>query len=63
LKKIKCPECEESFSIEIDEFEDGDYLNCPDCNLEFVAVSNNGRLSVKTSKEKELEEDYNEFDL
>jgi len=62
LKKIKCPECEETFSIELDEYDDGDYLACPECNLELVVVlSATGRLSVKPAKEVDLENGYDEF--
>ncbi len=61
MKKIRCPECEDIFSIELDEYEDGDYLNCPECNLELVVISHNGNLSVKPTKEKEFDESFDEF--
>jgi hypothetical protein len=60
--KVKCPDCKYKFDIDNNEYDDGDYLSCPDCNLELaIELDDFGKLKVKTSKEKELDE-LEEFD-
>ncbi len=61
--KVRCPDCKYRFEIDENEYDEGDYLNCPDCNLELtVEVDIAGKLKIKTVKEKELDdsefEDY-----
>jgi Zn finger protein HypA/HybF involved in hydrogenase expression len=59
--KVKCPDCKHRFDIDENEYDEGDYLSCPECNLELtVEVSSGGRLNIKTAKEKEM--DNSEFD-
>ena len=59
--KVKCPDCKQRFDFDAGEFDEGDLLNCPECNLEITVILNNGKLNVQASKEKELEEE-SEFD-
>ena len=59
--KKKCPDCKETFEIDLDDYDEGDYVNCPECNLELVVIVENGKLRLKIAKEKEFEEeDYTE---
>ncbi len=58
--KVKCPDCKQRFNVDMGEFDDGDLLNCPECNLEMTVILDSGRLNVLATKEKELEDD--EFD-
>ena len=58
--KVKCPDCKQRFNVNMNEFDDGDLLNCPECNLEMTIILDCGKLNVLATKEKELEDD--EFD-
>ena len=61
--KVKCPDCKYRFDIEENEYDEGDYLSCPDCNLELaVELGIGGKIKIKTAREKELdEEEFEEF--
>ena len=62
MKKVRCPDCKESFEIGLEEFDEGDLLNCPECNLELVIEVKEGKQKLRIAKEKELEEtDFDEF--
>ena len=61
-KKVMCPDCGERFEIELHEYDEGDLLNCPECNLELVVEVINGRPGLRSAKEKALDEtDFGEF--
>lgn len=57
---VRCPDCKIKFSL-AEELDDGDILNCPECNLELVAVKIKKKIKVKSSKEYFLDE-ADEFD-
>lgn len=62
--KIKCPDCKHRFDIERNEYDAGDFLSCPECNLELtIELNDTGKMRVKTAKEKELEDEeaFDEF--
>tara|TARA_Y100000310_G_scaffold345478_1_gene465456 strand:+ start:9385 stop:9582 length:198 start_codon:yes stop_codon:yes gene_type:complete len=61
--KARCPDCKYRFDLDEGEYDDGDYLNCPDCNLELaVELDLAGKIKIKASKEKEFEEnDFEEY--
>ncbi len=59
--KIRCPDCKEKFQIDTNEYDDGDYLNCPECNLEMTVILEKGKIKLKATREKELDEE-SEFD-
>ena len=62
MKKVRCPDCKERFEIELEEFDEGDLLNCPECNLELIVEVNEGVSKIRISKEKAIEEtDFGEF--
>jgi len=62
MKKVRCPDCNESFEIGLEELDEGDLLNCPECNLELVIEVKEGKPKLRVSKEKELDEtDFDEF--
>ena len=62
MKKVRCPDCKEKFEIELEEFDEGDLLNCPECNLELIVEVNEGLQKIRVSKEKAIEEsDFDEF--
>ncbi len=62
MKKVRCPECGGTFEIELEDFDEGDLLNCSECNLELVIEVNEGKPKLRVSKEKAMEEtDFDEF--
>jgi len=62
MKKVRCPDCKERFEIDLEEFDEGDLLNCPECNLELIIEVNEGQSKIRVSKEKVMDEtDFDEF--
>jgi lysine biosynthesis protein LysW len=51
-----CPECEAPLDFEEEDVEEGDVINCPDCNLELEVVHKNP-IEVERVEEEEEEED------
>ena len=57
MKKIRCPDCRELFEIDETEYDEGDYINCPECNAELVIVEHvKGKFKIKLAKEVEMED-------
>ena len=55
MKKL-CPDCETHFDVNMDEYDEGDAITCPDCNLEFTITSNSaGKIKLVKSKTLEME--------
>jgi len=55
MKKL-CPDCSTRFDVNLDEYDEGDAVTCPECNLEFTVTSNSaGKLNLIESKELEME--------
>jgi len=62
VKKVRCPDCKESFEIDLHEYDEGDLVNCPECNLELVVEVSEGRQNLRIAKEKAIDEtDFDEF--
>ena len=55
--KIRCPDCKNPFEITQNEYDDGDYLECPDCSLDLVVKVKKGKIKVVTDKEKYYDEE------
>jgi len=59
--KKTCADCKVSFEAKIDELEEGDALNCPECNLEYTIVADKkGKLKLIETKELEMESEEEE---
>jgi len=57
MVKYRCPDCKVRFDLDTDEYEEGDLLNCPDCNLELVVeVVKGGKFKLRIAKDKEIDE-------
>ena len=60
--ETKCPDCKGKFSLDELDYDHGDLLNCPECNLELVVEKGKKKLIIKSYKEHYLEnfdeEDY-----
>jgi len=61
--KARCPDCKYRFDVEENEYDEGDYLSCPECNLELtVELDAVGKIKLKTAKEKEMDEiDFDDY--
>ena len=51
IKKVRCPDCKDRFELDFHEYDDGDSLACPACNMDLTVVYVKDRLKLKTSKE------------
>ena len=62
--KVTCPECNEKFDLDANEYDQGDSAECPECSAELIVFVKKGKLGVKTPKSEyyssELEEFYEE---
>ena len=62
MKKLRCPDCRERFEIEFQDYDEGDLVNCPECNLELIVEVNEGMPKLRIAKEKALDEsDFDQF--
>jgi len=62
MTKVRCPDCKERFEITLEEFDEGDLMNCPECNLEMVVEVSEGKPKLRIAKEKAIDEtDFDEF--
>jgi len=61
IKKVRCPDCRERFEIDYSEYDEGDVMNCPECNLELNVVYVGDKPKLKSSKDLYFEND-DEFD-
>jgi hypothetical protein len=56
MKKL-CPDCKVRFEVNLNEYDEGDAVNCTECNLEFTIISDSkGKLKLVESKEVEMED-------
>jgi hypothetical protein len=55
MKKL-CSECKARFEVDFADSEEGDAVNCPECNLEYTIVADKkGNLKLIESKEFEMD--------
>ncbi len=52
-----CPECEALLDVDVDEVEEGDVINCPECGLELEIVNMNPVEVERVEEEEEEEEE------
>ncbi|MBN2067822.1 MAG: hypothetical protein JW744_05120 [Candidatus Diapherotrites archaeon] len=57
MAKFRCPDCKEKFELNIEEYDEGDYVNCPECNLELVVEMFEGKAKLKIAKDKDIDEE------
>lgn len=61
IMKVRCPDCRERFELDQHEYEEGDFLSCPECAIDLVIMVKKGKLKVVSDKEKFMEEESDEF--
>jgi DNA-directed RNA polymerase subunit RPC12/RpoP len=60
--KIKCPNCNETIVLDINEHEEGDEVECSECGERYLVTVNEGKFRLITEKEKFFEEEGEEFE-
>lgn len=62
MRKI-CKDCKTRFDVPISELEDGDPFACPECGLDYTAITDSSnKLVLIETKKLELDEDEDEED-
>lgn len=57
IKKL-CSDCKAKFEISLEDKEEGDSINCPECNLEYTLIfDKKGKTKLVETKELEMEEE------
>ncbi len=56
MVKFRCPDCKSRFELTIEDYDQGEYVNCPECNLELVVELRGGKPTLKVAKEKDIDE-------
>lgn len=57
MKKL-CSECKARFEVNFEDLEEGDAINCSECNLEYtVILKENGKPNLIESKKLEMEDE------
>lgn len=60
MKKL-CTDCKARFEIKFDELEEGDSVNCPECNLEYTLIfDKKGKNKLIETKILEMENEEEE---
>ena len=54
-----CPVCEGSFFVDVEEVEEGDFINCEECGAELEVVGTDP-LDLEAVEEEEEKEDESE---
>jgi len=55
-----CRDCKARFEIDLDDLEEGEYVSCPECNLEYTVISDEvdpTKLTLIESKKLALDDD------
>ena len=55
--KVKCPECKEGFDLSVNDHEEDDLLQCPECTVDLVVKVKDGKFRLVTEREKYCDED------
>lgn len=58
--RVRCPECRENFELSVNDHDEGDFVECPECSLNLIVEVREGKFKLVSEKEKFYEED--EFD-
>ena len=62
--KSKCPLCKSIINLNIEEYAEGDTLECPHCNRELLIVAEETGIILEPLEDKDEDtlEDYGYFD-
>lgn len=60
--KVKCPDCKEAFDLGINDYDEGDDIECPECYQNFTVAVKSGKFRLVSDREKYFEEDLALFE-
>ncbi|MFH1225623.1 MAG: hypothetical protein V1676_07550 [Candidatus Diapherotrites archaeon] len=55
--RVKCPECKEPFDLSVNDYDEGDSVECPECSSECTVTVKGGKLKLASEKEKYYDAD------
>ncbi len=55
--KVKCPDCKEGFDLSLNDYEEEDAVQCPECSIDLVVKVKEGKFKLVTEKEKYYDEE------
>jgi DNA-directed RNA polymerase subunit RPC12/RpoP len=62
--KVRCPDCEIKIDVDVNEYEEEDFLDCPECSASLIVKVRSGRFVLVPEREKyddySLEEYYDD---
>ena len=61
-----CIDCKARFEIDFDDLDEGEYINCPECNLEYTVVPDEAdpiKFTIIESKKLEMDKEADEMEL
>ena len=53
MKNVKRPVCDEAFDVEVDMYEDGDVLTCPNCGADLEISIDGSKVHLVPTEESE----------
>ena len=56
--KVKCPDCEVKIDLNVNEHEEEDFIDCPECSAALIVKVRGGRFVLVPEREK-----YDEYSL
>ena len=59
--RLNCPECDEGFEIDKNEYDEGDSADCPECSAGLVLKVQRGQFMAVTDNEKYYSSELDEF--
>ena len=59
---VGCPECSEKFDLDKNEFDEGDFVECPECGTSLKIKVVKGKFKLSTSKADIYDFDEVDFD-
>ena len=55
--KVICPDCDESFLVDQNKYDEGDLMECLECGATLLVEIKGGKIVLKSDNEKYYDED------
>jgi len=59
--RVKCPDCRETIELSVNDYEEGDSMECPECALGLIIKVREGRFKLVSDKAKYYDEELDAF--
>ena len=56
--KVKCPDCDTRFDLDVNEYDEEDLVECPECAASLIVKVREGRFVLVPERQK-----YNDYSL